>query len=384
MSTRTFKQMAEAAEAKYMEGVKIPVGKAIAMATEFKKYFSPDYEGPRVPFTELMTANDFGILLQRIINDQLQMPVEPEYLGVSLFSRTLNVAGATTVRVPIMGAVNAADVPVGQPVPRQDASFTQQMITMDANRSGVAFALDKEVLNDSMYNIMGLLVEAGRRALLRHKEKKVWDAVLAGAHVAYTNTGSDSRGWTNGKGDTGSGLARNGSIAFDDFIEMMGQLMVNGHTPTDMILNPMAWAILHKDPIMRAQFLTQGQVGAAIWNKRPEMNNQALTPWGIMYHSSRFMPVEFEQTYTICGTTGTSGNFTDILMFDRNNPVLIIEREGLQTDQWDSKETDVHTLVMKERYSIYAVDAMRAAIKAEKVRLVPNEQTVFNVGTVVI
>ncbi len=346
-----------------------------------KEMFDPSFKGPRVPFKELMTANDFPILFSRVVTDQLQQPVEPQYLGISTFSRTINVGPAQTLKFPMVGAVTADDIPLGQPIPRRDLTISMQMVTFDSSRSGVAFDIDPDLLNDSMYNLLSFFTEAGRRALLRWKEEKVWNYVRDNAHVIFDNESSDSRGWTSGRGE--DGVTRNGSMAYDDFIEMIAQMMQNEYEGTDILLNPMGWAIFHKDPIMRAQWMNGGQIGANIWSKSPELVPQSITPFGLSYHATRFMEVDLEKVRTICGVTGTSGNYLDILMVDRNNPLLILQREGITLDQWQVHETDISTIAMKERYAIYGVDGNRSSVIAKSVRLATNHQPVATVTTVI-
>ncbi len=352
------------------------------------EYFNPEFKGPRAPFKEMITANDFGILYQRVITDRLQQPVEPQYLGVSLFSRTIELEPNTIYKWPVIGGVVAFEYVANDRIPRQDPAITMNITNMDAKRYGVAFDFEQEMIDDSMYNIVSFLVEAGRRALVRKKEQMVWETCLENAHVTFDNSLSDSNAWTGGKGR--DGVTNNASITFDNFIDMMAGLTVNDYNPTDCILNPMAFSILLKDPILRAQFVTAGQIGANIWKATPNLSSagfQALSPWGIQYHASRFMPVRFGQTLATgalipTASSGTAYNYTDILFVDRNNPVLIVQREGITTDQWKTDEVEILTLAMREKYAVYGFDMGRSATLAKNVALVQNHEPAMNVGMV--
>jgi hypothetical protein len=137
---KTFNEIAQSAVTKWEEK-NGSIKDFVKSSTEFKKLFDSSYQGPRPDFKELMTSNDFGILFQKVVNDSLSMPVEPEYLGIKLFTRTINLDTATAVRFPIMGAVTATDVPNNRPVPEQDIAMTQQTLTVDDLISAVAFAM---------------------------------------------------------------------------------------------------------------------------------------------------------------------------------------------------------------------------------------------------
>lgn len=354
-----------------------------------KEYFNPEYTGPRPHFQEMITANDFGILFQKVVTDQLQMSVEPQYLGVSLFSKTVQLEANTVYKWPVMGGVEAFEYTANDRIKRQDPAIIMQVTAMDAKRYGVAFDFEPEMVDDSMYNIVSFLVEAGRRALVRKKEQLVWDTTLDNAHVMFDNTLADSNAWTAGKAADAQTL--NGSISFDNFIDLMAGLVHNMYSPTDCIINPLAYSILLKDPIMRAQFVTAGQIGQNIWRSVPNTSDsgfQSLSPWGIQYHASRFMPINFNKTTLGTGvlagnsTSGTGFNLTDILFVDRNNPVLIVQREGLTTDQWKTQEVEVMTLAMKEKYAVYGFDMGRSANQAKNIALVANHEPVVNIGMV--
>lgn len=353
----------------------------------FKKLFRSDYAGARPAFKELMTSSDFGILVQRVITDALQSPVEANYIGIELFSKILRLEPNTVFRFPIMGAVVASFVPNNQRIPRQDPAITQQVLTVDARRAAVAFDVEPELIDDSMYNLLSYFVEAGRAALLRLKEQTVWDTCLDAAHTMFDNENSDTTYWTSGLGPDAATV--NGSFSINDMIDMMAGLVVNGYSPTDFIANPMAWAVWHKDPVMRAQFFTMGQIGAGIWSKTPSVEDagmQGVAPFGVNYHVSRFMPVTFDGTLSagVPAGTGTAAHLTDFLLVDRSQPIIIVEREGLTSDRWETQEIESVTLAMKEKYAVYGVNQGRAAVKAKNVRLVLNEQSIFNVGQVTL
>lgn len=354
-------------------------------AKELGKWFTKEYVGPRLPFQELMTSSDFGVLIQKVVTDKMQMPVEPDYIGINLFTRTIQIDTNTVFRFPSIGATTAEDVPNNERLPRKDLSFNQSVIAADMLRTGLAFDVDPDLLNDSMYNLLPYYVEAGRRAMVRKKEQKVWDKTLERAFTMFDNSSANPAAWSSGRAN--DGVTKNGSFSLYDMIDMMGAMMNNGYTPTDFLANPLSWAIWHKDPVLRAQFYTAGQVGQSIWNKKPDDTDsgmQSVFPFGVVYHSTRFMTPKFNQTFSggLPAATGAA-NVSDMLLIDRGNPLIIIQREGMTMERWDTQEIAYTTLGFKERYMIEGFDLVRSAVQAKNIRLVQNFEPLYNIGTVV-
>ena len=357
-----------------------------------KKFFDNSYFGPRPAFRELMTATDFNVLVQKVVMDQMQQPIEGEYIGINLFSRKISVAPNTTVAFPLMGAIEATQVVPGQMVKRTEPAISMRVASTDALKWGVATDIENDLIDDSLYNIIPYIIEAQRRAMVRKKEELVWKACMDNAHVMYDNANASPTYWTSGHGADAKTL--NGSWAFDDLIEMMAGLQVNGYSPTDIIMNPLAYAAFHRDPILRAQFFTMGAIGGAIYSRGPEVSEQGLKnalPWGINYHLSRFIPVSLNGSLTTNGTlsglgatSGASGaaNVTEMLVVDRGEPIIIIEREAMHNDRIFNQETEVVSLVMKEKYAVYASDQTRGAVRAKNIRLVTNTSPLFTVNTI--
>jgi hypothetical protein len=296
---------------------------------EFGKLFDPKFAGSRLPWQELMSASDFGVLIQKVVTDKLQLPVEPEYLGVKMFTQTLTIDPHTVYKFPILNnAVTAVQVPNNQRIPRQDLAITSHAITADMLRTGIAFDLDPELLNDSMYNLLPYYVEAGRRAMLRAKEEQVWKKCLERAYVMFDNGLANPAAWTTGKGD--DARTPNGAFSLNDMIDMMGGMYQKGYTPTDLITSHITWAIWFKDPLIRNQMHNGGQIGQGIWSKLPDISSagiQSVFPFGVTYHATRFMEPRFGVTLSggLPAATGTA-NVSDVLLIDRNDPLLILQK----------------------------------------------------------
>jgi hypothetical protein len=355
-------------------------------AKELAKWFKEDYTGPRMPFKELMTASDFGILFQKVVTDAIRTPVEPEYIGVKLFTRTIQVDSNTIFKIPTITGTTAEDVPHNERLPRKDLGMGQSVIASDMLRTGLAFDIDPDLLTDAMYNLLPYYIAAGKSAMNRKKEEKVWNRCLERAKVMFDNSLPTADAWTNGKAE--DGRTQNGSFSLYDMIDMMGAMMNNGYTPTDFLANPLSWAIWHKDPVLRAQFYHAGQVGQNIWSKTPDMSSsgiQGIFPFGVTYHSTRFMTPRFGQSFVggLPAATGVA-NVTDMLLLDRNNPLIIIQREGMTMERWDNgPEIDYTSLGFKEKYLIEGFDLVRSAVVAKNIRLVQNFEPLYNVGNVV-
>lgn len=361
------------------------VNEAIAKEN-LSKLLDPSFKGWRPSFQELMGAQDFSFLVQKVVTDRLQVPPEPEFIGLRLFSRTINLDPNTVFQYPVMGQVSASDVPMGRPIPAQDLDFTVRIMASSTKRSAIAFDVEKDLLNDAMYDLIPFFVDAGNRALNRHKEKKVWYAAVDEAHVVFDNENSDPNFWTTGKHT--DGVTPNGSICYDDFLMLFAGLVANGYAPDAIIGHPLAWAVWHKDPLLRAQFYHMSSIAQNIFSKMPgisDSDTSALMPWGIRPYNSRFMPIDLNGTLTggVALGSGTA-MITDFLVIDSGNQVVIASTEAPSMDRWDVNELDTSRIVMKEKYEVYGIDYENSAVKAKNIRLVDNHKPLFNAGMVTL
>lgn len=323
----------------------------------------------RMPMTEALRSDDASVLFPRVISDTLLRPREPWMIGQALIAKTVYLDNVKSVEFPVLGALRASVVGEGQEYPDQILPATKQVIDLKTQKHGLKVSITKEMIEDSMWDIVALHIEAAGYALARHKEELIWNEFSTVGHKVFDNNGTDSNGYTTGKDIH---QASNYSVAFNDFIFTMGALVSQGYTPTDIIMHPLAWAVFATDPIIRNVMYTQSQIGQTVWTSPPMFDQQANVPWNLSYQVSPFCPLAYGAQLTGPGSGLAATNITDIYVVDRNHAAIILQRDDPSVDTFEEPLRDLQSMKISERYTVGTVNEGRAVAVLSNVRLETN------------
>lgn len=397
---RTFEQIVQESHERYLNKLagelKIELGeqsvrhfqKQVELIKTLLNHGYRASEAPRITITEALQSADASILFPRAIADTLMRGREPMMIGQTVLAKTIQVDGVRSFEFPVVGALRAFDIGETQEYPEQSPAFSRNFIEIKVTKSGLAFAISEEIIKDSMWDVLGYMIEAAGYALMRHKEQKIFNEATNKAHPVYDNSVNDINFWTHGMGADGK---YNYTVHFDDLIDALGALVAHEYVPTDIVMHPLAWVVLAKDPILRAQFLHGGQIGQTVWRNMPTFDQSANLPWAINYVVTPFMPIQLRSKIT--GHNGSSpawpdpatlpdANITDILIVDRNNGILILQREPMSMDDFEDWRRDATMMKFKERYGIAALNQGRGMTVIKNVRLDTNYAPVMTVRQV--
>ena len=316
-------------------------------------------ENNRVTVREAFASPDAAILFPKIISRTLKEAAEPQLLVTPLLS-TVRLGKGRSLEFPAVNAIQAAEIPEGQEYPEQALAFAKQ-IEGKVSKKGVKLAFTEEVITDSLWDIVGLHVRAAGRAMARLKEQIALSRFKDAATVVFDN---DDAGYddTTGKGFTG---AANGTITWDDIVDMAAVLMAEKHIPTDFILHPLMWSVFLKDNIFHA-----GGAASAVgtsWGYRPQSPDAALNataPMGLNVLVSPFV--------SFTAKSGATAAKSDLFLIDRNEVGTLLVKDDMTTDQFDDPSRDIRQLKMKERYDIVMLGDGEGITVAKNVSLARN------------
>jgi hypothetical protein len=316
-------------------------------------------ENNRVTVREAFASPDAAILFPKIISRTLKEAAEPQLLVTPLLS-TVRLGKGRSLEFPAVNAIQAAEIPEGQEYPEQALAFAKQ-IEGKVSKKGVKLAFTEEVITDSLWDIVGLHVRAAGRAMARLKEQIALSRFKDAATIVFDN---DDAGYddTTGKGFTG---AANGTVTWDDIVDMAAVLMAEKHIPTDFILHPLMWSVFLKDNIFHA-----GGAASAVgtsWGYRPQSPDAALNataPMGLNVLVSPFV--------SFTAKSGATAAKSDLFLIDRNEVGTLLVKDDMTTDQFDDPSRDIRQLKMKERYDIVMLGDGEGITVAKNVSLARN------------
>jgi len=328
---------------------------------------------------EALWSADASVLFPKVYNNILLRPKEPLMFGQTTLAKTIQVDNVRLIEFPTIGAVRAADVADGQEYPEVQPAFGEVMTEVKTNKSGVAVSVSEDVVANSMWDVLALYVEAAGFAMMRWKEEKIFREFQAKAQVVcdndlgglYLTTGTNTSGETNG------------TLTYNDIIDAISSLIANEYIPTDIIMHPLAWAIFAKDPVLRYQLMNSGSVNSTYGNMGPNAVAANL-PWNINVVVSPFVPfttTSVVSTLAASGTELTTTPDTDIYICDRNNGIVILQSEAMQTAEWNDPRRDIQYIKFKEKYGIGLLNGGKSAVSLKNVRITQNYEALYSIIT---
>jgi hypothetical protein len=297
----------------------------------------------RLTITEAFATPDASILFPKVISNVLEEAAEPRKVITPLLSTVRTDARA--VEFPAVGALRAAEVAEGQEYPEQTLVF-ERRLEGKVSKKGVKIALTDEVISDSQWDIVGLHLRAAGRAMQRLKEVIAQERfndeavkVLSSTDIAVPNLSGV---------DNATPQVANGSMSLMDILTLAGELIADQRNFTHLIMHPLAWVILAKDPVIR-QFQIYGArdvYTAQVPRGRNLYDDNAflsMFPW---------VPSIILSPYVKWNTTTPTAPLTDVYAIDAEDIGSILVREDVMTEQFDDPRRDIQALKLKERYDI--------------------------------
>ena len=386
------KQLREAAIAQqkdfqeHKEGAKKP---AVAPETfdlmeKMVRNIHGDFSAGRTSIQESLMSTDTIKLIPKVIEGQLREAAEPEYLATR-FMNTIHVEGGTSsvYVIPVVGELRASEVSEGGRYNEDSVEFnTLENGTLEVRvkKIGLKVSISDEAITDSSWDIYGVNVRKMGAAMARYKEEWAFNSFSSHGHVIFDNNLREQlpEAGTTGRAADGS---FNDTLSVEDFLDLVLALMGNDQTPTDIIMHPLTWVIFARNSMI-GNGMTYGAFGA----------NQ-VHPWGATQGTPGFAGLSAEQgpQKLIMRPEQVQNrlpmpltvNFSPFVKFDkvnkkfdmycldRSNVGVIVEKEGLSTDNWTDPERDIRLLKCKERYGIGILDNGRGITVARNLAVAP-------------
>lgn len=334
-----------------------------------------------IRLSEAIMTRDFPQLLQRVINDRLLTPIEPEYIGQTLLATTINVNRTIgTYTMPSFGFVTAQEMAEGQEFAEVVSEFNKNVTSIMIRKFGVEVGISAEMLEADELGLYGMHITAAKIAMNRKKEEVIFELFMNSCQPGFDNeiawpntlktasalstiaTGQEAFA-TNGLGADGE---KNGTLSIFDIIDVLAVLLSRGYEPSDILVNPLAWSVFARTPIMNGFHPYVQATGSTMTpmytSTGPGDFSKVNMPWGITMHVSKFVPVTR-------ATTAGLPKLTNIYIGSRKNGVLLLQGRGLQQEAYRSIERDIFRTRLKEYYGVGLADAGRSWMSIKNIRI---------------
>lgn len=311
---------------------------------------------------EFLATPSAQVLLPRVIVGAARRAAEPLYLGTKLLKKIRMTQSGTTMVFPSIGTMRAYDVAEGQEIPEDSIDWqVHESTEVRVGKVGVRVRVTEELIQDSQWDIIAMLVEEAGRAMARHKEQKIFTNFSTYGHIVFDNglRATHPEAGTTGLGP--DGVTYNDTLSAEDFLDLIIAVMANGFTPTDIFMHPLVWTAFAKSALtgMVATDPSEYYPGSGQPNQfalGPE-SVQGRIPFAFTVNLSPFIPLN------------TSTKRFDMYVVDRNNVGVLVVKEDLSTQTFLQPERDLRNIQLKERYGIGILHQGRAIAVAKNISL---------------
>lgn len=304
-----------------------------------------------VSVSEALTTQDASILIPRVITGLMREAAEPNYIGSSLLQQVRLTEGRS-IEFPSIGAMRAHDIGETQSYLEETVDFqlhrTQEV---KVGKSGMIVRVTDEMIRDSQWDVIGILVRKAGEAMARLKEEKIFLQFSKHGHIVFDN---DIREKYEEAGTTGYDIEGNlnNTMSTEDMIDLFIAVMANGFTPSDIIMHPLTWSVFFKNDLL--QSLSYGALGGS------QITNLSITPDQVQGR----IPFSININFTPFAPFNYESKKFDMYVVDRNNIGILLVKDPLSTEQFNDPMRDIQSIKVKERYGIGVLNEGKAVATA--------------------
>lgn len=344
-----------------------------------------DFSGGRASITEALTTTDTVKLIPKIIEGKLREAAEPSYLGTQFF-QTVHVDGGNSAVyvIPVVGELVAYEVGEGGRYKEDYVDFNSienSTLEVRVKKIGTRVAITEEAVSDSSWDILGINIRKMGQAMGRYKEEWIFNNFTDHGHSVFNNylRSANVEAGTTGRNESGD---FNDTLSVEDFLDMTLTLMGNGFVPTDVIMHPLTWVVFARNSMI-GNGLSFGALGGN--NVHPNGGIQGTNAaFGMANNGDGqklIMKPEQVQNRLPMPLTINFSPFVkfdkaekrfDMYCLDRAEVGIIVQKEGLSTDNWTDPERDIRNLKCKERYGVGILNNGRGITVAKGIAVAPS------------
>jgi hypothetical protein len=332
----------------------------LKFAEQFDAMVSGDPNVEPANMKEYLASPSATLLIPKVLVGQMRQVAEPMYIGSSLLQKIRLKQGVSMI-FPSIGVMRAADVAEGQEYPEDTIDWqTHETPEIRVGKSGVRVRVTEEMVAESQWDVVSMLIQEAGRAMARHKEQKAFNQFSKHGHVVFDNAlrASNPDAGTTGLDKDG---VKNDTLSAEDFLDMMIAVMNNEFTPSDILLHPLSWTVFAKNELMGALAKAPNDY----YPHKGAPGSMALGPESIAGR----LPFAFNVNLSPFIPFDKKAKRFDMYVVDRNNIGVLLVKEDLSTDQFIEPARDIRNIKFKEKYGIGILNEGRGIAVAKGISM---------------
>jgi hypothetical protein len=337
---------------------------------------------------DMAASPDIMLIMPKVVSQIIMEPI-PYTETIAPLLRTVNMkGGSVNIVYPAIGAMGGQKLDMAEGGEYPEATLDMAgVMNVKIGKSGIAVSWTEEMRRYSQFEFMAYLLRQASRCLVRWKDKKCADHVLALGRTTFDND-DVAAAHTTGRKSDGS---YNNTFSIQDLFTMYAEMINKGFTPDTLILHPMAWLIFARDPILRSIAMLRGggpffktNQGQVPYAGKFEINGMALGPTLALggqaaiagMYTSIFdnfpVPLRVVISPAVPFRYDSGVPKTSIILCDSNELGVIFVDEEPTSDRWDDPSRDVFKVKIRERYAIGILNGGEAVRTAKNVVIARN------------
>lgn len=327
---------------------------------QFDAMINGDESVDPVNMREFLATPSAQILIPKVLVGSMREVAEPMYIGSKMLTRIRLKQGSSMI-FPSIGIMRAFDVAEGQEYPEDSIDWqTHETPEIRVGKSGIRVRVTDEMVSDSQWDVVSMLIREAGRAMARHKEEKAFKQFSKHGHTVFDNA---LRGTNPEAGTTGLDLAGdfNDTLSAEDFLDLIIAVMNNEFNPSDILLHPLTWSVFAKNELM-------GSLAKAPNDMYPHKGNPGSMALGPNSIAGR-LPFAFNVQLSPFIPFDKKAKRFDMYVVDKNNIGVMLVKEDLSTEQFDEPSRDIRNVKIKERYGIGILNEGRAIAVAKNISM---------------
>lgn len=387
--TETLNQISglrEAAKAEIAEGrTPAVMPESLDLMEKMARNMYGDFTQGRASLQEALTTTDTVKLIPKVIEGKLREAAEPELMGTKFFN-TIHVEGGNSAVyvIPVVGELVAHEVGEGGRYREDYVDFNtieNSTLEIRVKKIGTRVSITEEAVTDSSWDILGINIRKMGKAMARYKEETIFNNFTDHGHVVFNNAlrKQTPEAGTTGRNESGD---FNDTLSVEDFLDMTLTLMGNGFVPTDCIMHPLTWVVFARNSMI-GNGLSFGALGGnnvhpnggiqgtpAAFGMANNGNGQKLIMKPEQVQNR--LPVPMTVNFSPFVKFDKAEKKFDMYCLDRTEVGVIVQKEGLTTENWTDPERDIRNLKCKERYGVGILNNGRAITVAKGIAVAPS------------
>lgn len=296
----------------------------------------------RLTLEEALASTDLAVFLHKTIVDTVKDSAEPMYIASKMLRR-VNITEGRSIVFPAMSDIVVGKVGEMGNYPRATTEIEtfEAMTEFSVEKIGVMVCVSDEMIDDSQWDVVGMMLEKAGRAMARYKEEWCFREFSRHGHIVFDPVKAKDGGVYANLATHGLGADRtspNDTLSVGDFIDLMIGTIANGYQVTDIIMHPLVWPIFAKNPLLdKLSIAAFGGSSNQITISPDQI--QGKLPFAVNIQLTPFVPFNVQdRTF-------------DMYIVDRNEIGVLVVKEDISIEQWDEPARDIRNIKFKERYA---------------------------------